>query len=273
MDEPLTPDVDAECLGPPAFHIPTEVCENIIDMLYSNYTPDTSKNVATLHSCAFVCRDWRVRSQRVLFYRVQLSDTTSLHRLSTILDVGQHLRSYVHQVELTGYHLHATASIFALFPAVFAGKLPNVKQIDIVHILPNTTWFSRTSDLPAKAKAIPYMPLHPRFPNFLSSFTAVSSLYLQGVTFRSFSEFARMLHGLPNLEELACKSVRWINITPGGSHPNADFTKQPDWAAERRTLPPFAPKLRELRLVDMARLLPTRRSFVEGFDILEEGSR
>ncbi|KAI1783774.1 hypothetical protein LXA43DRAFT_868211, partial [Ganoderma leucocontextum] len=174
---------------------------------HSAYTRDTLENIATIHSCAFVCRDWRVRAQRMLFYKVQLSDTTSLHQLSTILDIGQHLRSYVHQVELTGHHLHTTASIFALFPAVFAGKLPNVKEILIRHILPNTTWFSRTSDLPAKAKALPYIPLHPRFPNFLSSFTAVSVLFLDETMFRSFSEFARMLHGLPNLEDLLCISV------------------------------------------------------------------
>ncbi|KAI1784991.1 hypothetical protein LXA43DRAFT_171791 [Ganoderma leucocontextum] len=256
MDGPLTPDVDMECSGRTAFHIPTEVCENIIDMLYSAYTPDTSKNVATLHSCAFVCRDWRVRSQRVLFHKVQLSDTTSLHRLFTILDAGQ--------------HLHTTASIFALFPAVLAGKLPNVKGIDIVHILPGTTWFSRTSHQPEKAKALPYIPLHPRFPNFLSSFTALSFLLLEYTTFRSFSEFARMLHGLPNLAALACISVRWI--APGGSHPCADFTKQPDWAAGRRTLPPFAPKLRKLSLSDMAmygaeRLIWTRGPHLTWLDI------
>ncbi|KAI1784988.1 hypothetical protein LXA43DRAFT_171741 [Ganoderma leucocontextum] len=239
-----------ESSGRTVFHIPTEVCENIIDMLYSYCTPDTSKNIATLHSCALVCRAWRIRSQRMLFYRVQLSDGTSLHQLSTILHTGQHLRSYVHQVDLIGYSLHTTASIFALFPAVFAGKLPNIKEIRTRHILPGTTWFTRTSDLPAKAKALPYIPLHSRFPNFLSSFTSVSSLWLECTTFRSFSEIARILHGLPNLEELTCDSVRWV--APGGSHLGANFTKQPDWAAGRRTLPPFAPKLRELGLLNMA---------------------
>ena len=109
------------------------------------------------------------------------------------------------------------------------------------------TRFSRTSD-PPKTKSLPYIPLHPRFPAFLSSFTAVSELVLNDTTFHSFTGFARMLHGLPNLEELTCISVSWI--APGGSHPSADFTKQPDWTAcghrGLRCLPPFARKLCKL---------------------------
>ncbi|PIL26629.1 hypothetical protein GSI_11295 [Ganoderma sinense ZZ0214-1] len=231
-------------------HIPTEICENIIDMLYSLETEDTLKNISTLHSCALVCRAWRVRSQRTLFYLVQLTDTTSFRRLSKILDDSRHLRDYVYQVELTGHYLHSTTSIFATFPAVFAGKLPNLFRIEVVHF-PDTeeTPFPRTSDSP-KARALPYVPLHPRFSAFLSAFTAVSVLYLQDTTFRTFSEFARMINALPNLEELACDSIRWI--APGGSHPGADFMKQPEWAAGKDTLPPFAPKLRKLGLYDVA---------------------
>ncbi|KAI1784981.1 hypothetical protein LXA43DRAFT_171537 [Ganoderma leucocontextum] len=246
MEEVFTPDVNVDYSGPPAvLHLPTEVCENIIDMLYSEYADDTVENIATLHSCSLVCRDWRVRSQRMLFYKVQLADGTSLHRLSTILDAAQDLRGYVHGVDLLGYHLQTTASIFTLFPVVLAGKLPNLRRIDILHVPQGSTWFPRTSDLPAKAKSLPYIPLHPRFPTFLSSFTAVSILRLESTTFRSFSEFARMLHGLPNLETLACDGVRWITL--GG----ADFTKPPYWVAWRRILPPFAPKLRTLWLLDI----------------------
>ncbi|PIL32938.1 hypothetical protein GSI_05056 [Ganoderma sinense ZZ0214-1] len=60
-----------------------------------------------------------------------------------------------------------------------------------------------------------------------------------------------MLRGLPNLEDISCHGVRWL--TPGGSHPDADFMRQPDWEAGRCTVPPFAPKLRVLRLADMAK--------------------
>ena len=134
MEKPPTGDPDTDLSGPRTLNIPTEVCEDIIDMLYSTYPSDTVKDLATLRNCALVCRAWRVRSQKTLFYRVQLSDSTSLHQLSAILDTGPHLRDYVHEVELTGYHLHTTTSIFALFPVVFAQKLPNLKQIYVAHL-------------------------------------------------------------------------------------------------------------------------------------------
>ncbi|PIL32982.1 hypothetical protein GSI_05100 [Ganoderma sinense ZZ0214-1] len=172
----------------------------------------------------------------MLFYQVQLADTTSFHHFSTIIDNAPHLRDYVYEVELTGYHLHNTTSILAPFLAVFAGKLPNLFRIDVVCI-PDTmeTRFSKTTGSP-KAKALPYIPLHPRFPAFLSAFTDVSLLCLEKTTFVTFSEFTRMLHALPKLENLMCYSIRWI--APGSSHPGADFTKQPKGT--------FMPKLRKL---------------------------
>ena len=245
MEKPYTGDPDADSSGPPTLNIPTEVCEHIIDMLYSTYPSDTVKDLVTLHNCALVCRAWRVRSQKTLFYRVRLSDSTSLHQLSAILDTGRHLRHYVYEVELTGYHLHTTTSIFALFPVIFAQKLPNLKQIYVAHLSESSAkWYRRKSESdPPKLKPLPYIPLHPRFPAFLSSFTSVSVLYLAWTTFRSFNEFARMIHGLPNLEALSCDSVRWIV-------PGVDFMPgQPDWAAGRSAiLPPFAPKIRRLHV-------------------------
>ncbi|KAM5545207.1 hypothetical protein V8D89_001318, partial [Ganoderma adspersum] len=243
--------VDMKPYMPPLpLHIPTEVCENVVDMLFSWSTKDTLTNIATLHSCALVCQDWRVRSQKSLFYLVQLSDNVSLHRLSIILDNGPHLRDYVYQIELTGYHLHNTTSIFTLFPAVFAGKLPNLRRIDVVHYSETVeTRFPKTMVSP-KAKSIPFIPLHRHFSAVLRSFTTVSELYLIRTTFRSFSELLQTIRALTNLEDLVCMSVHWI--TTGGSHPGADFMQQPDRAAGRYILPPFMPKLRTLRLDNIA---------------------
>ena len=246
MDQALTLSVDVDRSRPPVLHIPTEVCESIIDMVYDWWasTDERLVYIRTLYSCALVCRDWRIRSQQTLFYSVRLSSSASFHRLSTILDSAQHLRDYVYHVELTGYHLHYTTSTFALFPVVFAEQLPNLERIDVEHLGgTDETWFPRTPD-PPKARSLPYIPLHSRFPTFLSSFTSVSTLGLNYATFRSFTEFARMLHGLPNLEQLSCVFVRWI--TAGGAHPGADLTREPDWGAERHIIPLFAPKLREL---------------------------
>ena len=249
-NETIMYNVDVKLSMRPPSHIPTEVCENIIDMMFSLYTKETLTNIATLRSCTLVCRAWRVRSQKRLFYLVQLSDATSLRRLSAILDNGPHLRDYVYCIELTGYHLHNTTSIFALFPATFAQKLPNLERIDVAHI-PDTveTRFRRTTVSP-KAKPTPYVPLHRQLSATLRSFTNVSELYLEGTTFRSFSDIIQIIRALANLQQLMCRSVRWI--TTGSSHPSANFIHHPDWAAERHTLPPFAPKLRTLWVRNIA---------------------
>ena len=241
MHDVLTKNDDGGYCVPPALHIPTEVCENIIDMLYSYLVRDTFQDIATLHSCALVCSAWHVRSQRMLFFKIQLSDGPSIHQLSTILDSGQHLRGYVYEVTLIGYYLQTTASIFVPFPVVFAGKLPNLWRVDVIHLQNRSSWHPKTPD-PPDAKSLPHIPLHPRFPGFLSSFTAVSFLALAYTTFRSFRKFARVVNALPSLEELQCEYVRWITMS--GSYPGVDFTQPPDWAAgPRSTLPPFAPRL------------------------------
>nr|VWO97953.1 Thioredoxin reductase (EC [Ganoderma boninense] len=155
----------------PRRQIPTEVCENIIDTLYSLTVKGTTANIATLHNSSLVCRDWRVRAQKMLFFKVQLSDGASLHRFSAVLDIGQHLRDYVHEVLLTGHHLHTTASILTSFPAVFAGRLPNLWSVTVVHLISTQTHlYPRTPD-PPKMKTLPYIPLHRSFPSLLSSFT------------------------------------------------------------------------------------------------------
>ncbi|KAM5540737.1 hypothetical protein V8D89_005768 [Ganoderma adspersum] len=253
----FTGDLNVEHSRPSAFYIPIEVCEKVIDMVYGplDDVHATRKNMATLHSCALVCRAWRVRSQTTLFFKVLLLHSTSLHLFAAILDSGRHLCDYVHQVTLSGYHLHNTTSIFATFPVVLAQKLPNLERVNVIHLYPESHEscpipYPRLLDLP-KDKCLPYIPLHRHFQTFLSSFTTVSFLQLTSTTFRSFTEFARMLHGLPNLKVIICDSVRWI--TPSGSHPGAEITEQPDWAAGTCVLPPFAPKLQALHLLDMSK--------------------
>ncbi|TBU43571.1 hypothetical protein BD309DRAFT_94746, partial [Dichomitus squalens] len=76
--------------GPPLdckiTRLPVEVCEHIMDMLSSSrpFVEDTR----ALRCCALVCRAWRVRSQRNLFYSVVLRDLTALQRFSAVLDNG-----------------------------------------------------------------------------------------------------------------------------------------------------------------------------------------
>ena len=216
--------------------IPIEVCENIIDMMYSAYFSEELGNFAALRNCSLVCRAWSIRAQKVLFYTVHLPDTPSVYRFAAVLQAARRLGSFVHEVTLIGRSLHTTASVLSLFPAVFAGKLPNLQELYITHVLESDAWYPTGSDSP-KAKPLPYVPLHSCFSAVLSTFTAPSTLlHLDRITFCSFSEFARMVHALPNLEELRCYSIKWITL---GRLPSF-------MAYDRRRH--FAPKLQTLEV-------------------------
>ncbi|KAM5545225.1 hypothetical protein V8D89_001336 [Ganoderma adspersum] len=186
-------------LAPP--YVPVEVCEHVIDMLYSGIDlSEELKYVATLRSCSLVCQAWRIRAQRMLFL---------------VLRAGKHLEAYVHEVVLSGRYLQTTASILSPFLAIFqAGKLPNLHRLAALAVLDSTKWYpSAGSDSASpKAKPLPHIPLHSRFPTLLSAFTTVSTLQLEETRFQSFGEFVRMVSSLPNLENLGCTSVRWNTL-------------------------------------------------------------
>ena len=225
---PLTTSLisSSSCPEGSALRLPTEVCETVIDMLYSHRSlPEELEYLRTLRSCALVCRDWRVRAQRMIFYLVHLSTVSSLKRFSAVLHVGQHLGTFVHQVMVVGRHLHTTTSLLSLFYTVLAGRLPNLQGLHIRHIKESDTWYSEESNSP-EGKPLPYIPLHPRFPTFLSSFKQLSNLYLEGTVFRSFNEVARMVHLLPSLETLACVSVKWLALGPVPAFMHRGFKSQ-----------------------------------------------
>ncbi|EJF56200.1 hypothetical protein DICSQDRAFT_28725, partial [Dichomitus squalens LYAD-421 SS1] len=167
---------------------PVEVFENIIDMLYSVFLTDRVEDTRALHSCALVCRAWRVRSQRNLFYSVVLHDVAAIEKLSTVLANAPHLCEYVHEVTLIGRTLHTTASPLSLLPIALHGKLPKLQDLHI-------------------NRSLQYLPLHPRFSLFFSAFTTISRLFIYNTTFRYFNDFARMVNSLPALEILICDGV------------------------------------------------------------------
>ncbi|TBU38922.1 hypothetical protein BD309DRAFT_873398 [Dichomitus squalens] len=113
---------------------PVEVCENIIDMLYSLFVKDQIEDTRALHCCALVCRAWRVRSQRNLFYSVVLHDLPALQKFSAVLDNAPHLCEYVYELTLTGRTLHTTASPLSLLPIALRGKLPKLQEIVIIRV-------------------------------------------------------------------------------------------------------------------------------------------
>ncbi|TBU37319.1 hypothetical protein BD309DRAFT_1064087 [Dichomitus squalens] len=224
-----------------ASRFPVEVFENIIDMLYSLFLVDRVENTRALHRCALVCRAWRVRSQRNLFYSVVLHDLEALKKFSAVLDNAPHLCEYVYEVTLTGRTLHTTASPLSLLPIALRGKLPKLQEVIIIRVREDEDWYPRASELES-AKSLQYLPLHPRFSLYFSAFTTVSRLYIMDITFGHFNDFARMITSLPALQLLECTRVRCVALGP---LPFSMRSRADEIHAPAR---PFAPNLQELRL-------------------------
>ena len=220
-------------------HIPVELCEHVIDMLYSDVVAEQVGYRDALHCCALVCRDWRIRAQRRLFYCVVLDSSRAVQTFSAVLITGPHLCDYVYEVTLTGRTLHTTASPLSLFPIALYKRLPRFRKLIVTHIAHGTAWYPR-STMELSEKQLECIPLHPRFSTFLSSFNALSHLSLFNVTFKCFGDFARMIHSMPCVQRLECYGVGWLALGP-----LLPFMNPPDESIENH-LPPFAPMLNRL---------------------------
>ena len=194
--------------------IPIEICENIIDQLYSNdYFCEQIDNTRTLRHCALVCKDWRVRSQIRLFYSVVLHDLPAIHQFAAVLETGPHLRDYVHEVILIGRTLQTTACPLWHFPLALHGKLPRLRELRVKYISDSMDWYPRASQL-QPGKRLQHLPFHPRFPLFLATFTTITSLVVHNSTFRHFSDIVKMVASLPGLQRLHCMRVWCVALGP-----------------------------------------------------------
>ncbi|TBU37314.1 hypothetical protein BD309DRAFT_876683 [Dichomitus squalens] len=227
--------------NPNASRFPVEVCENIIDKLYSLFVIERVEDSRALHRCALVCRAWRVRSQRNLFYSVVLRDLPALQKFSAVLDNAPHLCEYVYELTLTGRTLHTTASPLSLLPIALHGKLPKLQEVTINRVREDEVWDSTASELES-AKSLQYLPLHPRFALYFSAFTTVSRLHIFDLTFGHFNEMARMINSLPALRILHCVGVRCVTLGP------LPFNMKPRAGGINAPATPFAPNLQELYL-------------------------
>ena len=222
--------------------LPVEVCENVIDMLYSMDLQDQVEHSRALHSCALVCKAWRVRSQRNLFYSVVLQDTDALEKFAAVLDNGPHLSDYVHEVMLFEHITHTTAGPLSLFPVALYGKLPNLEEIAVKRIREARHWYHRAPNS-ATAKSIEHLALHPRFPLFLSAFTSVVGLYISNITFQHFNDFLATINALPALQRLLCDGLWCMALGP------LPMYARPQTSSTHARAHTFAPHLLTLVLV------------------------
>ena len=177
-----------------------------------------------------------------------ISDPVALEKLSAALEVGIHLRDYVHKITLVESSDYTTSSVVSLFSVALQRKLPGLQELGLTSNSDYSPYSGNAGPRPSSCGPTTTrqqicIPLHPRFPVFLSTFTIVSRLHISHVTFQRFSGFARMVQSLPALQHLACSNVRWtiFGLLPLSMRPQTEET--------RTFLQPFAPRLRILNIV------------------------
>ncbi|TFK81480.1 hypothetical protein K466DRAFT_502058 [Polyporus arcularius HHB13444] len=185
--------------------LPIEVCERVIEAVYNDYYDFVSTSLATLSSCALVCRAWRPRAQRILFEYVLLRDKDALYRFAELLDASPELGTYVRTLEFRG-HLHVPYSPAVLFLTALRGRLAN---LDVLYIYSFSDAEKAANPLPEGEKELPFLPIYRYFPSLLTSISHIRILEFADVRFPSFGDFARFLNTLSNLKELYCYRIFW----------------------------------------------------------------
>ncbi|RDX43232.1 hypothetical protein OH76DRAFT_1233763 [Lentinus brumalis] len=185
--------------------LPIEVCERIIEAVYDEKYYAVSTSLATLSSCALVCRAWRPRAQRVLFEFVPLRDKDALYRFAELLHASPELGTYVRTLEFRGY-LHVPYSPVVLFLTALRGRLTNLTGL---FILGFDDIEKAAKPLPEGEKELPFLPIHRFFPSLLMSISHIRRINITDVRFPSFGDFARVLSTLHNLKELHCDYISW----------------------------------------------------------------
>lgn len=185
--------------------IPTEVCEQIIDMAYiHDFTKSVDHELAisTMQSCALVCRASRTRSQRWIFHAVRIEDMQTLLKFSSHLEREPRLAVFVRKVCVVGESVHAPASPATALPLLLDRRLPNLTAVSIIR--PLDPQASRHQESLRQ-----HLPIHPRFPLSFRAFAALDDLHLEGVVFPSFTDFARCIQSIDGVSGLTCIRVRW----------------------------------------------------------------
>ncbi|TFK85516.1 hypothetical protein K466DRAFT_525725 [Polyporus arcularius HHB13444] len=205
----------------PEPRLPLEVCESVIDRVHHPSLFDhhaTRYSCAALSKCSLVCRAWRPRAQKLLFYAVELRTTYLLYAFVELLDESPALATYVHVVLIHGStHYTPGNSVFPLFPTVLARKLPNLQEMSVygTGIKSGRSlkrgWSPRIRVRGRKTK-LPHLPLHPLFHTLLDKLRQLTTLRLGVLTFPSFGDFARILHQLTGLQSLVCDALDWSNL-------------------------------------------------------------
>jgi len=164
--------------------IPVEVWENVIDQLQDD--------MYTLLACTRVCRAWTPRSRLHLRKWIVFYKRRQVPRLAKLVRTGEWEVKSCRRVEIVSSSLRT----LGLFAAMFAGKMPHLETLVVKSvILKQAKWN------PGKMYVDVFL--------YLSAFTSITRLALDGITFPNAQVFGRLICALPSLTDLQCRYLEF----------------------------------------------------------------
>ncbi|KAH9829546.1 uncharacterized protein C8Q71DRAFT_400356 [Rhodofomes roseus] len=183
--------------------LPTEVCEQIIDLIYCDSpVPMDQETARALKSCQLVCKAWSYRSRHYLLHTIIVRDEAELQAISRALSRSRDRAARVRQLILA-VNRQSGVPLVRVFSLTLVRRLPNVKHLCL-------RGMASRDGLPRLSSQI-----HLKALTMLSYFTSLSSLTLQDVTFPSITILIRICAALHALKTLECQEIHfvdWCNV-------------------------------------------------------------
>ncbi|KAI0753656.1 hypothetical protein C8Q74DRAFT_1211390 [Fomes fomentarius] len=176
---------------------PVEVEERIIDKLHYH--------IDALQKCALTCRRWLPRTRYHLFVAIRVRTRDELFSLNESLSGSPHLRQLVRSLTLRAQRDWEGESLFQIVPVSLLTSLSNLICWRLCG-----TGYDTSSDGKIKWE----YTLGPYRRTGLATIrrlaTTVRELHLDGVSFISPVDCARLVSSLPALRELRCVNVTML---------------------------------------------------------------
>ena len=195
--------------APMSPRLPQELCDAIIDELngIETYHPwgdiDWHTESRPLKRCALVCRGWRPRAQFWLFRNIALGSFRALRKLESQLDLREDLLLIIREIRIgctnvEGYPVGNLPSAVA----PLARRCPNLTVLS----LRRTGNYELNEDT---SPSHPHIPFHLRLHSALirQSFRSVMDLHLSWIHYHSDADFLAFLSSFTALESLFLSSI------------------------------------------------------------------
>ncbi|KAF8471540.1 hypothetical protein JB92DRAFT_1918918 [Gautieria morchelliformis] len=192
--------------------LPGELIDQVIDHLHND--------PPSLRACCITCRAWAPSARFHIFHDIVLSDAERADALAEHLETSPHISPLVRSLTINGYppdpmHTRLDYYLDAVIPTI-APKLTRLKTLRVEQVAFATQY-------PKVLSALIY------------NFSTLQELYIKGVSFNTFRDFAALIVAHPFLECLDLDFVWWYSVTTE-SHWENVFQEYPDLHSQLRSI-------------------------------------